>query len=79
MVFNALSCSHRVKSMEDKKYFTVKQVADYFNASIHTVYFWINTGLIGYHRLGKRYRITEDDIRIFEKRSHNRAHQERAL
>ena len=65
--------------MKETKFFTVKQVAEYFNASVHTVYFWINTGLIGHHKLGKRYRISEDDVRLFEKRSHNRAHQERTI
>ena len=65
--------------MENKTFFTVKQVADYFNTSRQAVYLWINSGEIGFHKFKGRYRISKADIRAFETRNHSPMKQTRAF
>ena len=78
MVLWTLYYAQRVKkSMESKKFLTVKEVAAYFSVKIATVYAWINSGKIGFHKFGGAYRFSEDDIRIFEKRNHSPIQRER--
>jgi excisionase family DNA binding protein len=48
------------------RFSTVKQVADLFGVSIHTVYEWVRSKRLRAIPLGTRcYRISRDDLRLF--------------
>lgn len=52
------------------QYWKVGEVATRFRVSRAAVYKWIESGEIAAMRLGKgNYRITEDDVQRFERRS----------
>jgi excisionase family DNA binding protein len=47
------------------EWFTPEQVAEWLDVDVTTVYRWLNGGLLSGVQLGKKWRITENDIRSF--------------
>ncbi len=52
--------------MEDNKSFlTVKEVAERLRLNVITVYEFIKNGKLGAVKLGKNYRVAEEDLDVF--------------
>jgi len=50
-------------------YYTCKEIAKMFRVSLRTVYNWIYSGRLPAIKIGRDYRITDDDIKQFEDNS----------
>lgn len=48
------------------KLFTCEEVAERYSVKIITVWDWIRKGKLSAMKVGKHYRITEEDIKLFE-------------
>ncbi len=47
-------------------YYTCEEIAKMFRVSLRTVYNWIYSGRLPAIKIGRDYRITDDDITQFE-------------
>lgn len=47
------------------KFYTIKDVAIVFRVSEKTIRRWIENGELRAHRLGRQWRIADDDLRAF--------------
>lgn len=50
----------------DKKYYTCAEVAEIYGVKVSTVWSWVRDGKLGSVRIGKRYRIRQQDLDSFE-------------
>lgn len=50
----------------DKKYYTCAEVAGIYGVKVSTVWSWVRDGKLGSVRIGKRYRIRQQDLDSFE-------------
>ncbi len=50
-------------------YYTCEEIAKMFRVSLRTVYNWIKSGKLPAAKIGRDYRITDDDIKQFEANS----------
>lgn len=48
-------------------YYTCKEVAERFRVQERTVWSWIRSGKLPAVRVGKQYRITEEDINVLKR------------
>ncbi len=46
-------------------YYTCEEIAKKFNVRKETVWLWIRKGKLGAVKLGKHYRVSEEDLRDF--------------
>lgn len=51
------------------KLFTCEEVAERYSVQIITVWDWIRKKKLTAMKIGKQYRVTEDDIKVFEEKS----------
>ncbi|MBP3888573.1 MAG: helix-turn-helix domain-containing protein [Cellulosilyticum sp.] len=51
------------------KLFTCEEIAERYSVKIITVWDWIRKGKLSAMKVGKQYRITEQDIISFEEKS----------
>lgn len=52
-----------------KKLYTCKQVADIYNVQIATVWRWIRERKLESWKIGRLYRVHEDDLKRFDKQN----------
>lgn len=45
-----------------KKFFSPKELAEYLNISVHSVYLWVQLKKVPYHKLGKLVRFNLEEI-----------------
>lgn len=57
------------RRMEDKKYYTTKEVAEKLKVTWQTVFRWIKSGKLQYDKIGYQYRITQKHLDEFMKQS----------
>ena len=50
----------------EKKYYTCAEIAQTYGVKVSTVWCWIRSGKLGSVRIGKRYRVREEDLEVFE-------------
>lgn len=56
------------RSVEMKKYYTIKEVAELFNVTIQTVHAYTKNGELKTVRFGNSVRIAESDLKEFIKK-----------
>ncbi len=49
-----------------EKYFSCKEVADKYGVTVRTVWCWVREGKLKAVRIGKLYRIKQQDLDAFE-------------
>lgn len=49
----------------NQKFFSIADVADYFRVSTKTVLRWIAAGHLSAFKLGRQWRISREDLKIF--------------
>ena len=56
----------------EKRYFTVKDVAERFGVTEPFIHSEIKRGRLGANKIGRVYRISEEDIQAYEERTRTR-------
>lgn len=49
----------------DPRFFTLAEIAEQLRISVKTIRRWIERGELYFHRLGRRLRISEDDLLLY--------------
>lgn len=56
-----------VKALENKKYLSPKDLAEYLGISLRTVYLWTSLRQVPFYRLGRLTRFSKIEIEIWMK------------
>ena len=56
------------------RFYTSAEVAERYGVKLITVWDWVRKRKIGFIKLGKEYRISEDDLRQFEESRRSEPH-----
>lgn len=56
---------------EARKLYTLQEVADYLRVSRQTIYNYVTAKRLKASKIGKEYRVTEEDLQAFMERGNN--------